>query len=253
MTDPLELWAHNAETMNILFGGALNDLRASLGMSRLANVRDHVRGDHPLLASDPVLWPWLPTELCEAIQTGAWILPDTRPLPPELVAFLEAGDAPVYAGFGSMAMQASPEAANAAIAAIRAHGRRIVLARGWAGLSLIDGRDDCLIVGDINQQALFPRMAAVIHHGGAGTTTAAARAGAPQVIVPQVADQPYWAARVAALGIGLAHDGPAPAFNSLSAALAIALSRETTARAAALAGALRTDGAAMAAKHLLET
>jgi vancomycin aglycone glucosyltransferase len=107
------------------------------------------------------------------------------------------------------------------------------------------------VVGEVNQQALFGRVAAVVHHGGAGTTTAAARAGAPQVVVPQVADQPYAAARVAELGIGAAHDGPAPTAESLSAALATALAPGTRARASAVAGTIRTDGAEVAAKHLL--
>ncbi len=105
------------------------------------------------------------------------------------------------------------------IKAIRAQRRRAVVARGWADLALIDDQDDCFVIGEVNQQALFARMAAVIHHGGAGTTTAAARAGAPQVVVPQLADQPYWAGRVADLGIGAAHGGPTPAFESLSPAL----------------------------------
>ena len=65
-------------------------------------------------------------------------------------------------------------------------------------------------LGDVNQQELFTRVATVVHHGGAGTTTTAARAGAPQVVVPQGGDQLYWAGRVAALGIGATHDGPAP-------------------------------------------
>ena len=95
-------------------------------------------------------------------------------------------------------------------------------------------------------------MAAVVHHGGAGTTTTAARAGAPQVVVPQIADQPYWAGRVAELGIGAAHDGPTPTVESLSAALKIALAPETRARAAAVAETVRTDGAAVAAKLLLD-
>jgi vancomycin aglycone glucosyltransferase len=83
-----------------------------------------------------------------------------------------------------------------AIEASRAHGRRVLLACGWAGLAPIDDAGDCFVVGEVNQQALFHRVAAVVHHGCAGTTTTAARAGAPQVIMPQVADQPYWAARV---------------------------------------------------------
>src|SRR5690606_26195340 len=103
-----------------------------------------------------------------------------------------------------------------------------------------------------NQQELFRRVAAVVHHGGAGTTATAARAGAPQVVVAQAADQPYWAARVADLGIGAAHDGPAPNAASLSAALRTALAPETRVRAKTVAGMVRTDGAETAARLLLD-
>jgi vancomycin aglycone glucosyltransferase len=71
-------------------------------------------------------------------------------------------------------------------------------------------------------------------------------------VLPQIADQPYWAGRVAALGIGAAHDGPTPTLESLSAALARALNPETRARAAAVAGMIRADGATVAAKMLLD-
>lgn len=74
--------------------------------------------------------------------------------------------------------------------------------------------------------------------------------GAPQVVVPQAADQPYWARRVADLGIGTAHDGPTPTANSLSAALRTSLTPGTRVRARAVAGTIRTDGAAVAAKLL---
>ena len=208
VTNNRALWEYNAETMNVLFGAAINDLRVSISLPAFANARDHVHGLRPLAAADPALWPWQPNELCDGVQTAAWILPDNRPLPPDLLAFLGAAEAPVYAGFGSMTMQ-GPGSAHAVIAAIRAQGRRALLARGWAGLALIDDQDDCLTVGDINQQTQFPRVAAVIHHSGAGTTTAA-RAGAPQIIVPQVVDQPYWGARFAALGIGAVHEGRTP-------------------------------------------
>ncbi|MEU9385213.1 glycosyltransferase, partial [Streptomyces sp. NPDC048279] len=76
--------------------------------------------------------------------------------------------------------------------------------------------------------------------------------GVPQVIVPQIVDQPHWAARVAELGIGAAHEGPAPTTDSLSAALATALTPGTRARAAAVAGEVRTDGATVAARLLLD-
>lgn len=100
---------------------------------------------------------------------------------------------------------------------------------------------------------LFGRVAAVVHHGGAGTTTTATRAGTPQVVVPQWADQPYWASRVADLGVGVAHDVQAPCTESLSAALGKALTPGVRARAKALAGMIRTDGAAVAAELLLDT
>ncbi|HSA49411.1 MAG TPA: nucleotide disphospho-sugar-binding domain-containing protein, partial [Yinghuangia sp.] len=153
-------------------------------------------------------------------------------------------------GFGSMAAYAPDGIARVAIEAVRAQGRRVVLARGWAGLAPIDDAEDCFVVGEVNQQALFRRVAAVVHHGGAGTTTTAARAGAPQVVVPQIADQPYWAARVAELGIGSAHDGGTPTVDSLAAALKTALTLPARARAEAVAGTIRTDGAVVAAKLL---
>ena len=151
-----------------------------------------------------------------------------------------------------MPLREAEEVARAVVEAVRARGRRVLLGTGWADLALIDDQDDCLAVGEVNQQALFRRVAAVVHHGGAGTTTTTARAGPPQVVVPQVADQLYWAARVADLGIGVAHDGPVPTAGSLSAALGTALASETVARATAVAGVIRTDGATVAAKLLLE-
>jgi vancomycin aglycone glucosyltransferase len=238
------------QNYNGLFGDALNTHRASIGLPPVDNVRDHVITDHPWLAADPILAPWQEPADLDVVQTGAWILPDQRLLPAELESFLDAGTPPVYVGFGSM--PAPNDIARVAIDAIRAQGRRALVARGWADLAPIDDRDDCLAVGEVNQQALFGRVAAVVHHGGAGTTTTAARAGAPQVVVPQMADQPYFAGRVADLGIGAAHDGPTPTFDSLSAALTTALAPETRARASAVAGTIRTDGTTVAAKLLLD-
>ncbi|MBP7704845.1 MAG: glycosyltransferase family 1 protein [Caulobacter sp.] len=248
--DNRALWDFDIGVMNALFGEATNRHRAAVGLPGVENVRDHVFTDRPWLAADPVLSPWRPTDLRRVVHTGAWILPDDRPLPAELLTFLEAGSPPVYVGFGSMPMQAARDAAVAAIEAARAQGRRVLLSRGWAELAPADGRDDVFLVGDTNQQALFPRVAAVVHHGGAGTTTTAARAGAPQVVVPQIADQPYWASRVAAMGVGVAHGGPAPTSESLSAALATTLATETAERARAVAGTIRGDGATVAARML---
>jgi vancomycin aglycone glucosyltransferase len=249
-TDNRVLWDVDAERVQALYGAPLNAHRAALGLPPIDNVRDHVFTDSPWLAADPTLCSWPGSPYLDVVQTGAWILPDDRPLPADLEAFLDAGTPPVYVSFGSV--RAPEAAARVAIEAIRARGRRVLVSRGWADLAPIDDQDDCFVVGEVNHQGLFPRMAAVVHHGGAGTTTTATRAGAPQVVVPQIADQPYWAGRVADLGIGAAHDGPTPTFESLSAALRTALAPETRAQATAVAGTIRTDGATVAAKLLLE-
>jgi len=250
VADNQALWDRNVQVMNEIFGEGLNTLRASVGLPKLDNVRDHVFTDRPWLAADPVLAPWRQPAKLDVVQTGAWILPDERPLPAELQAFLGAGAPPVYVGFGSL--HAPKDFARMAIDVVRAQGRRVLISRGWAGLALVDDREDCFIIDEINQQALFPRVAAVVHHGGAGTTTAAARAGSPQVIVPQIADQPYWGGRVWDLGIGSAHDGPTPTAESLSAALESALTPGTRVRARAVAEKIRGDGAMQAAKLLLD-
>ncbi|MGW3007724.1 glycosyltransferase [Streptomyces sp. NPDC001219] len=252
VTDNRVLWDLDAQSIDELFGAALNTNRVAHGLPPVDDVRAYVVGDRPWLATDPVLDPWRETPDLDLVQTGAWFLPDERPLPDALVAFLEAGAPPVYVGFGSMPLHGAPDAARVAVEAVRAQGHRVLVGRGWADLALIDDRDDCFAVGEVNQQVLFGRVAGVVHHGGAGTTTTAARAGVPQVVVPQAADQPYWAGRVSALGIGVAHDGPTPAFESLGAALESALAPETRARAKAVAGTVRTDGAAVAAELLFD-
>lgn len=250
-TDNQVLWEAHIGVMNQTFGRGVNALRDRLGLAPVENVRDWVYGRTPWLATDPLIGPWLPTSLCAAVQTGAWILPDRRPLARDLQAFLEAGEAPVYIGFGSMPMQAARDAATAALAAARGRGRRVILLKGWAGLEGTDDRENVFLSGDVNQQALFPRVAAVVHHGGAGTTVAAARAGAPQVVAPQIADQPYWGERVTELGLG-ASVGATHTAEAFDRALALALASDTRDRAAVVAGRVRADGAATAAGLLVE-
>ena len=115
----------------------------------------------------------------------------------------------------------------------------------------MDNEPDCLAIGEVNQQALFKRVAAVVHHGGAGTTTAAALAGAPQVVIPQMFDQHYWAGRIHHLGIGTAHAPGTPTTDSLTSALQQALQPDVTARAQSIATGMRSDGAQAAAQRLV--
>lgn len=240
-------WELDAERVNTQFREPLNAHRAALGLPPVDNVRDHVYSARPWLAADPVLGPWPEAEGLDVVQTGQWTRVDERPLPAELTAFLDDGPPPVYVGFGSITP--APDIAGWSVAAARARGYRVLVSRGWADLAV----DDCFAVGDVNHQRLFGRLAAVVHHGGAGTTQTAARAGVPQVVVPiRLADNPYWAGQVAAHRVGAALDGPAATFASLTAAFETALAPETRARAAALGDAIRTDGAKTAARLLLD-
>jgi vancomycin aglycone glucosyltransferase len=137
------------------------------------------------------------------------------------------------------------------IAAARALGYRAVVLRGWAGLGHSDDSADWLAVGETNLQALLRRVAAIVHHGGSGTTTQAMQAGVPQVVVPHEFDQPYYAERVAALGIGIRHAAFEPTADSLAEALDRILAPSVTARAQTLATAVRTDGTSVAARDIL--
>jgi vancomycin aglycone glucosyltransferase len=247
--DNRELWARDAERFNDSFVSALNAHRASLGLAPVDDVRSYIFTGRPWLAADPVLAPWPGAADQDVFQPGAWILPDERPLSGELEAFLEAGEPPVYFGFGSM--RAPHDLGQVMIRSARALGRRAIVSRGWADLSLVDGEPDGLAIGEVNQQALFTRVAAVVHHGGAGTTTTAALAGAPQVVIPQMYDQHYWAGRIHQLGIGTAHAPGAPTTESLTSALERTLQPDVAARARSIATAMRRDGAVAAARRVM--
>lgn len=245
-----ERWIEDAQRWNAMWRDLLNPRRVALGLAEIDDVRSHVLTERPWLAADPTLAPW-PEPADERVwQPGAWSLLDSRPLDPELETFLDAGDPPIYFGFGSMA--APRDLSAVMIASARALGRRAIVSRGWADLSVVEDAKDCLAIGEVNQQALFRRVAAVVHHGGAGTTTGAARAGAAQVVVPQVYDQHYWAMRVEALGIGTAHAGGSPTAESLTRALERALQAGVVGRSRAVANMMRDDGARVAARRLAE-
>lgn len=126
--------------------------------------------------------------------------PQWRPAP-ELTDFLAAGDPPVYFGFGSTMTSAADAARLSELVrgAVHLAGVRGIVQTGWAGINADD--DDILSVDELPHSWLFPRMAAVVHHCGAGTTAAGLRAGVPTVAVPGLGDQPFWAARLRNLGL----------------------------------------------------
>jgi len=148
-----------------------------------------------------------PTDWPEHVyNTGYWFLdedPDWKP-PSDLSDFLNNGEPPVYVGFGSIGdPEQSLQTTNLVITAIKQSGQRGVLATGWGGLLKIDNNhDDIFIIDSAPHAWLFPRMAAVVHHGGAGTTAAGLRAGVPGIVIPTANDQFAWGRRIYELGVG---------------------------------------------------
>jgi UDP:flavonoid glycosyltransferase YjiC (YdhE family) len=150
-----------------------------------------LHGFSPVVVPPPADWP------AHRPVTGYWWPPAGDVLSSRLQRFLDDGEPPVFIGFGSMSAPGLGELVEATLARLR---RRVVVQRGTARLA--PDRPDVLVVDEEPHDALFPRVAAVVHHAGAGTTAAALRAGVPAVCVPFTADQPFWAQRVAALGAG---------------------------------------------------
>ncbi|MBI9052131.1 MAG: glycosyltransferase family 1 protein [Anaerolineaceae bacterium] len=135
---------------------------------------------------------------------GYWFLEeDEQWQPPEnFVNFLEAGEPPVYVGFGSMAGRNPQKMANTVVDALMKANMRGIIATGWGGLDAANLPDSIFKIEQAPHSWLFPRVSAVVHHGGAGTTAAGLRAGRPTVICPFLVDQPFWGECVYQLGAG---------------------------------------------------
>jgi sterol 3beta-glucosyltransferase len=198
------------------------------------------------VAPDPPDWPSRGVET-----TGYWFLdrPDDWTPPAALTAFLDDGPPPVYVGFGSMAGRDPRRTTRIVLDALRRAGCRGLLASGWGGLSARDLPASVHLCDQVPHDWLFPRVAAVVHHGGAGTTAAGLRAGRPTVVCPFFGDQPFWGRRVHDLGAG---PPPIPQTHLTAERLARALRTVTEcpsirARAAAVGEKIRReDGVANA-------
>jgi UDP:flavonoid glycosyltransferase YjiC (YdhE family) len=136
--------------------------------------------------------------------TGYWFLesPSGWEPPIDLVNFLQSGPPPVYIGFGSMVNSQPGETTDLVLQALARTGQRGVLSAGWGGLKKAALPETVCMIDSIPFSWLFPQMAAVVHHGGAGTTSMGLRAGVPSIVIPFMGDQPFWGQRVFELGVG---------------------------------------------------
>lgn len=161
------------------------------------------------------------------VVTGYWFLePDAgwEP-PPALAKFMDQGPPPVYVGFGSMSNRRPQETTELVLRALAHSGQRGIILSGWSGLGSADLPKTVLAVDSVPHAWLFPRVAAVVHHGGAGTTAAGLRAGVPSIITPFFGDQFFWGQQVAILGVGPA---PIPRKKMTAEALGEAIRRAAT-------------------------
>lgn len=205
----------------------------------------------PYLHRFPTLYGFSPSVIAKpsdwqnTFVTGYWFL-DAAPRwtpPPELVDFLEAGSPPVYIGFGSMGNRNPEETADLVLQALAKTGQRAILLAGWSGMQTENLPDNAFLIDSVPHAWLFPRVAAVVHHGGAGTTAAGLRAGVPTIIIPFFGDQGFWGQRVAELGVGTE---PIPrqqlTAERLAQAIQVAVSDRTMRqRAADLGRKIRTE------------
>lgn len=186
--------------------------------------------------------------------TGYWFPPEEPWQPPDdLRRFLNAGSPPVFIGFGSMPLRRPAETTRLLLEAVRHSGQRAILHAGWAGLGTDSLPDYVFAVNYTPYSWLFPRVAAVVHHGGSGTTAAGLRAGIPALIVPFVFDQFYWGRSLHALGVG---PPPLPFKNLTVPALAQRLrcmvdDQTMRHRAAALGQQVRAENGLQTAVHVI--
>ncbi len=242
-----------------LYGNIANRTRSELlglpAQTRAENRADRqkmtiIHGYSPHVVPHPIDWP-------DNFHTaGYWFLDENEQWQPpgNLLDFLEAGTSPVAIGFGSM-MGRNPHKMNEIVLeAVQMSGQRAILLSGWAGLGEMQLPQTVLQLPNCPHSWLFPKMAAVVHHGGAGTTAAGLRAGVPSILVPHFADQPFWGQRVAALGVGpKAITRPKLTAHKLADAIDTAVSNQTMRqKAAALGEKIRAEDGIGRAVALIE-
>jgi UDP:flavonoid glycosyltransferase YjiC (YdhE family) len=174
--------------------------------------------------------------------------------PSELIQFLNSGKKPIYIGFGSMGGQEPEKLTNIILGALEKCNQRGVLVTGWGGIKTKFTSENIIILDKAPHRWLFPQMAAVVHHGGAGTTAEVLRAGVPSVIIPFILDQPFWGARIKALGVG---SNPIPhkklTVNNLSEAItSVTTNQEMINRSKMIAELIRSENGVQNAVYLVQ-
>ena len=195
-------WNLHKKLFNFSYKAFINKNRKRFGLPPVSDCWDHVIGKKVLLACDKESSFVPPDVKQKCYQTGYLSMSQKSDIDDNLMKFFDSGPPPIYIGFGSMTASEPEKTTKIVTEAAKLADQRLVLSSGWAKLgtdNLVN--KDCYVIGKISHNFLFPKMAAIIHHGGSGTTATAARAGVPQIIVPHMTDQFYFAEQVPKIGV----------------------------------------------------
>jgi vancomycin aglycone glucosyltransferase len=187
--------------VNLMMKGYMNKQRAKYGLPQIRDVWAHWMGDNVIVACDKELNPAREGVSFAFTQTGFLLLPSKSGLPDHVQDFLNSGKPPVYIGFGSNPITSAEKYSHIFEQVRDATNQRLIISKGWADLPGKNDRD-ILYVGDMPFELLFPKLAAIIYHGGTGTMAAVARAGIPQAAFPFMGDQFANQKQIVKLGLG---------------------------------------------------
>lgn len=202
------LWTINDKMWNLAVKKQTNFYRKKLKLDPINNFWDPIRyaDKNIILASPPELAPLPPDLLGRISQTSTLFHFTNEKIPLELEKFLDDDKPIVYVGFGSMTDHDPEKTTDFILETLKKVDIKIVLSKGWSNLGdNIKSNSNVLIINDISHHLFFNKLSAVVHHGGAGTTATTALSGVPQIIIPHLLDQYYWAKRIKKLSIGVSN------------------------------------------------
>lgn len=203
-TDPFFnrlLFGFGKSMTNIVMKSFINKKRAAFGLEQINDVWSNWMGEHVIVACDKELNAARDGVSFNFTQTGYMLLPTQITLPENVEKFLDSGKPPVYIGFGSNPVSRPEKFSNIFTEVSKATNQRLIVSKGWADLPE-NNTSDVLYVDEMPFELLFPRLAAIVYHGGTGTMASAARAGIPQVAFPFMADQFENRKQIVKLGLG---------------------------------------------------
>jgi vancomycin aglycone glucosyltransferase len=220
------LFGFGRSMTNMVIKNFINKKRATVGLSPIKDVWTDWMGDHVIVACDKELNAARDGVSFNFTQTGYMLLSSDTGLPAHVDQFINSGKAPVFIGFGSNPISRPEKYAQIFSDVAKVSNQRLIISKGWADLT-DNNTPDILYVDEIPFELLFPRLAAIVYHGGTGTMAAAARAGIPQVAFPFMADQFENRKQIVKLGLGPnACDFKKLSANALSSAITECISND---------------------------